>query len=231
MFVFPVCRLVSRRCHIISTIHQLSPAPLQNRACAIYAHGSSIGLLLSAIRSSSVNIFSPLLCAVDVSLLRSSICRPLPSGGITRLLRYYGSIRLPASYLPSLPLFGCRGILPFSEEAAGSHELPVSPHGLRPRRRVCSLAFAVAALLTSVVSKTSSSSISHISGLYPFNLSACGLCACLPTLKVGNYSPSSKASYPVVGWTFRRGLPTHWTTRHCSFALTGVTPVGQILKS
>jgi len=58
MFVFPVCRLVSRRCHNISTIHQLSPAPLQNRACAIYAHGSSNGLLLSAMRSSSVNIFS-----------------------------------------------------------------------------------------------------------------------------------------------------------------------------
>src|SRR5207244_12725370 len=74
-----------------------------------------------------------------------------------------------------------------------------SCHGLRPRRRVCSLAFAVAALLTSVVSKTSSSSISHISGLYPFNLSACGLCACLPTLKVGDYSPSSKAGYPVAG--------------------------------
>ena len=29
VFVFSVCRLVSRRCHIISTLHQLSPAPLR----------------------------------------------------------------------------------------------------------------------------------------------------------------------------------------------------------
>jgi hypothetical protein len=28
-FVFSVCRLVSRRCHIISTFHQLAPAPLR----------------------------------------------------------------------------------------------------------------------------------------------------------------------------------------------------------
>src|SRR5205085_2588870 len=118
MFVFPVCRLVSRRCHNISTIHQLSPAPLQNRACAIYAHGSSNGLLLSAMRSSSVNIFHPLLCAVDVSLLRSSICRPLPSGGITRFHRYYGSIRLPAPHLPS-SLLRSSGHTPVSREAAG----------------------------------------------------------------------------------------------------------------
>jgi len=27
MFVFSVCRLISRRCHIISTIHPLAPAP------------------------------------------------------------------------------------------------------------------------------------------------------------------------------------------------------------
>src|SRR5437016_5484841 len=80
------------------------------------------------MRSNSVNIFSPLLCAVDVSLLRSSICRPLPSGGITRFHRYYGSIRFPAPLLPSLPLSGCRGILLFPEETAGSHELPVSPY-------------------------------------------------------------------------------------------------------
>jgi len=39
-FAFSVGRLVSRRCHIISTFHQLVSCPSQNRACAINAHGS-----------------------------------------------------------------------------------------------------------------------------------------------------------------------------------------------
>ncbi len=40
-FVFSVCRLVSRRCHAISSILGCPTRPSQNRACAIYAHGSS----------------------------------------------------------------------------------------------------------------------------------------------------------------------------------------------
>jgi hypothetical protein len=44
---------------------------------------------------------SPLLCAAGVSLLCSTICRLLPSGGISRLRRYYETIRLPAAVLPS----------------------------------------------------------------------------------------------------------------------------------
>jgi hypothetical protein len=40
-FVFSVCRLVSRRCHAISSILGCPARPSQNRACAIHAHGSS----------------------------------------------------------------------------------------------------------------------------------------------------------------------------------------------
>ena len=40
-FVFSVFRLVSRRCHAISSILGCPARPSQNRACAIHAHGSS----------------------------------------------------------------------------------------------------------------------------------------------------------------------------------------------
>ena len=43
----------------------------------------------AAMRSSFVPTVSPLLCAASVSLLCSTICRLLPSGGITRLHWYY----------------------------------------------------------------------------------------------------------------------------------------------
>ncbi|MDX6499114.1 MAG: hypothetical protein QOG23_2374 [Blastocatellia bacterium] len=86
----------------------LSPVascPSQNRACAINAHGSpdnhsgSDGI--APMRSSFVSTGFPLLCAAGVSLLCSTICRLLPSGGITRLRWYYETIRLPAAVLLS----------------------------------------------------------------------------------------------------------------------------------
>ena len=42
MFVFSVCRLVSRRCHDISAIHQLRPSPSQNRTSRFPTSGSSL---------------------------------------------------------------------------------------------------------------------------------------------------------------------------------------------
>ena len=40
-FVFSVCRLVSRRCHNISAIHQLCLTPSQNRTSGFPISGSS----------------------------------------------------------------------------------------------------------------------------------------------------------------------------------------------
>jgi hypothetical protein len=40
-FVFSVCRLVSRRCHSISPIHQLCLSPSQNRTNGFPISGSS----------------------------------------------------------------------------------------------------------------------------------------------------------------------------------------------
>src|SRR6266436_7179605 len=40
-FVFSVCRLVSRRCHNISAIHQLRLKPSQNRTSGLPTSGSS----------------------------------------------------------------------------------------------------------------------------------------------------------------------------------------------
>jgi hypothetical protein len=40
-FVFSVCRLVSRRCHTISAIHQLRLKPSQNRTSGLPTSGSS----------------------------------------------------------------------------------------------------------------------------------------------------------------------------------------------
>ncbi len=106
-FVFSVCRLVSRRCHAISSILGCPTRPSQNRACAIYAHGSShcrsLAILLRAMRCKFVATGSPRLGAADVSSHRSTMCRLLSSGGITRPRWYYETIRLPMRDKRRLP--------------------------------------------------------------------------------------------------------------------------------
>ena len=48
-FVFSVCRLVSRRCHNISTIHQLAPAP-HRTGLAVFPHPAlQTGSLISRV--------------------------------------------------------------------------------------------------------------------------------------------------------------------------------------
>jgi hypothetical protein len=81
---------------------QLSLRPSQNRACAINAHGSSqclshaipagICMLCDVV---SWPLYSLRLSAAGVSPHRLTLCRLLSSGGVTRLLRYYETIRLP----------------------------------------------------------------------------------------------------------------------------------------
>ena len=57
--------------------------------------------------------------------------------------------------------------------------------------------------------------------LNPFNLAACGLSACCPTLKTACYHTASKDLLPG-GWpTFRGGSRTRWIMRPCLAALDG----------
>jgi len=162
MFVFSVCRLVSRRCHNIPAIHQLYPSPSQNRACAINAHGSSHGpsrgivRAFLATRRSLVVTASPLLGTDGVSSRRSTMCRLLSSRGITPLHGYYKAIRLPTRDKPLLPftivgtlshpwkrawgLPGCRDILvscmPWSK-TPGKCAPPGHPGGAHVDFRLC----------------------------------------------------------------------------------------------
>ena len=132
----------------------LSPVgscPSQNRACAINAHGSpdnhSGSDRIAPMRSSFVATGFPLLCAAGVSLLCSTICRLLPSSGITRLRWYYETIRLPAAVLPSslcavvghtLGLSPLTALSCSSESSGRVSRVAVQSqchacHGLRPR--------------------------------------------------------------------------------------------------
>ena len=52
----------------------------------------------SAIQHNFVSTDSPLLQGVAVSSCRATMSSPLPSCGITRLLRYYWAIRLPVPH-------------------------------------------------------------------------------------------------------------------------------------
>jgi hypothetical protein len=72
-------------------------------------------------------------------------------------------------------------------------------HGLRPRGAVAARPLAAASVLASATLNTSPVPVYHLSGLNPFSLSAYGLHACGPTLKVGDHSPPSKDSLPG-GW-------------------------------
>ena len=154
-FVLSVCRLVSRRCHIISTFHQLVPAPRRTvRAQLTHMAPQTIIRGLAPMRSSFVATASPLLCAAGVSLLCSTICRLLPSGGITRLRWYYETIRLPAAVLPSslcavvghtLGLSPLTALSCSSESSGRVSRVAVQSrchacHGLRPRGSVHHLA-------------------------------------------------------------------------------------------
>ena len=79
-----------------------------------------------AMRSSFVFTDSPRLGTDGMSSLRSTICRLLPSSGITRLHRYYETIRLPTRDELRLPYFGRWSPLPSMEARAGPPGLPCS---------------------------------------------------------------------------------------------------------
>jgi len=167
------------------------------------------------MRSSFVATASPLLCAAGVSLLCSTICRLLPSSGITRLHWYYETIRLPAALLPSslcavvghtLGLSPPTALSCSSESSGRVSRVAVQSrchacHGLRPRGSVHHLALSVMPVLTSVHLDAVVLPVDLITGLNPFNLSAYGLRARWPTLRVQHYCCHSQ------------GLATRWLAK------------------
>src|SRR3989441_11567359 len=164
------------------------------------------------MRSSLVSAGSPLLRPAGVSLLCSTICRLLPSDGITRLHRYYETIRLPAALLPSslcavvghtLGLSSLNALSCSSESSGRVSRVAVlsqchACHGLRPRGSEHHLALTVMSVLTSAHSDAVVLPVDLITGLNPFNLSAYGLRARWPTLRVQHYCCHSQ------------GLATQW---------------------
>ncbi len=131
------------------------PAPLQNRACAIYAHGSSDGHSL------------PLYGAVPFPSFPASVCgrcflAPLVHLSTPSLRQHYPLSSVlwvdptPCHLFALPPFVRLSGHTPVSGRSrrvsrVTCQSLCRTCHGLRPRRRVCILALAVAALLTSVL--------------------------------------------------------------------------------
>ena len=194
----------------------VSSCPSQNRACAINAHGSpdNHSGFDRTSRCGAV-LWPPLLCAAGVSLLCSTICRLLPSSGITRLRWYYETIRLPATVLPSslcavvghtLGLSPLTALSCSSESSGRVSRVAVQSrchacHGLRPRGSRHTLTFTVMPVLTSAHSDAVVLPVDLITWLNPFNLSAYGLRARWPTLRVQHYCCDSQ------------GLATRWLAK------------------
>ena len=139
--MFSVCRLVSRRCYYISTIRQLSAAPLRT-VLALLTHTAphmchSRAVFGRAMRCNFVSTNSPRLCAGGVSSHRSTLCCLLSSGGVTRHLRYYETIRLPMLVSSASPVTVVGTLSHLGREHGVSRVATLSLchacHGLRPR--------------------------------------------------------------------------------------------------
>jgi hypothetical protein len=140
-FVFSVCRLISRRCHIIPSVAGCPSAPPRT-VLALFTHTAPHSAIhtLSCMLCDAISWtpFTLRLCAAGVSSHRPALCRLLSSSGITRLLRYYETIRLPMPDKLLLSSYGCRSPLPFSGSEHRASRVAVfswchACHGLRPR--------------------------------------------------------------------------------------------------
>ena len=214
-----------RVCHF-RNVTTVVAGPSQNRACAIYAHGSSHGqftenpsLLCDAISLSLVPRFRerPVSPHTTLPCVASFPPAALPAfSGTTRLSDSLYFICLPPSSVvqhtldtpkETQGLPGCRVItmsnMPWSPTPGSSHLLAFNVDDCFDFHR-----------LKNVVLPTR-----KITGLNPFNLSAYGLSARYPTLKTLCYHKASKDSLPG-GWpAFRDGIHTRWTPRPCPAAL------------
>ena len=95
-----------------------------------------------AIRSIPVVVIVSHLSVNNVAIECSTHCAPLRSMGVTPLLHYYESIRLPMNRWASFGLTRCVALLPVGR-THGISRVPDSPlmtcHGLRPRWTLGSL--------------------------------------------------------------------------------------------
>src|SRR3990172_5650849 len=208
--------LVSRRCHIISTIHQLALAPLRT-VLALFTHTAPHIVSLhdhpafSAVRCSFVSTDSPLLRAEGVSSHRATMCSFLPSSSITRLLWYSEAIRLPVSHLPS-SLFSCPAYSLCYERDTGPPGLPCN-HNVKhamvsdPEEAGITLPLAAIPVLTSTSLTVSSFPTRQLRGSIPssFRLTACLLAVLRLKPDVTTRPPRTR--YPVAGRPSGAGFP------------------------
>ena len=180
--------------------------PSQNRACAIHAHGSSLGHSRASCALCDAIAFPPALHD-GARTVFPRIARPcVVSFPPAALPAFFGTTRQSDSPCPLVPPLLLRLLKPspihgrehgVSRVAASSQ--CHACHGLRPRGAAAARPLAAAVVLASANLNTSPFPVCQLSGLYPFNLSAYGLHACGPTLEVRDYSPPSKDSLPG-GW-------------------------------
>src|SRR3990170_7404742 len=131
------------------------------------------------------------------------MCGLLSSSGVTRLLRYYETIRLPVPDFASLPL-QLSGILPLQKESTGPPGCPCNPnvrHAMvsDPGEANIVLPLTPMLVLTSTSIKVLSFSSRHLRGSIPstFRLTAYLLAVLRLKHVVANMPP--KTRYPVAG--------------------------------
>ena len=126
------CRLVSRRCHTISTIQPLLPAPRRTGLGVLHHPAPSLSpprrlnLLCRMGQSRCHGFFRPV--SAHVSLTCPLKPAPLCSACITRPHRSYGCLRLPTASALFLASYTCPRVRFSSAPTGGSPWLPRSLH-------------------------------------------------------------------------------------------------------
>ena len=149
LLCIPRCSHLSEHESVTRFSHAQSGAsPPQKPACGFPAQASSVShssdriLACLAIRSIPVVVIVSPLSVNNVAIECSTHCAPLRSMGVTPLLHYYESIRLPMNRWASFGLTRCVALLPVGR-THGISRVPDSPlmtcHGLRPRWTLGSL--------------------------------------------------------------------------------------------
>ena len=151
------------------------------------------------------------------------MCSLLPSSSITRLHRYYETIRLPVLHLPS-SLFSCSAYSRLLERSTGPPGLPCNPdvkHAMvsDPGDAVINLTLALMPVLTSTSSTVSSFPSRHLRGSIPspFRITAC----LLAVLRLKRYVTTEppRTRYPVANLPSGAGVSPAGLLRPCPAAL------------
>src|SRR3972149_1066761 len=153
------------------------------------------------------------------------MCGLLSSSRVTRLLRYYETIRLPVPDFASLPL-QLSGILPLQKESTGPPGCPCNPnvrHAMvsDPGEANIVLPLTPMLVLTSTSIKVLSFSSRHLRGSIPstFRLTAYLLAVLRLKHIVANMPPQTR--YPVVGQQGRPWRRIHYPMLRAYAAIAG----------